>query len=119
VLALERQLRHRLLVFRECTHPFGEASHAMRRKRLGSVLFVLLLCLVVAIGFSRGWFQLSSSEDATHDQVHVDLTLDRGKFQSDAEKAVDKTRQEASKLSDSIKRGTSEGVHDKTPPAQP
>jgi len=91
----------------------------MRRKRLGSVLFVLLLCLVVAIGFSRGWFQLSSSEDATHDQVHVDLTLDRGKFQSDAEKAVDKTRQEASKLSDSIKRGTSEGVHDKTPPAQP
>jgi hypothetical protein len=51
--------------------------------------------------------------------VHVDLTLDRGKFQSDAEKAVDKTKQEASQLSDSIKHGSSEGTHDKTPPAQP
>jgi hypothetical protein len=91
----------------------------MRRTRFGSVLFVLFVCLVVAIGFSRGWFQLSSSEDATQDKVHVDLTLDRGKFQSDAEKAVDKTKQEASQLSDSIKRGNSERSHDKTPPAQP
>jgi hypothetical protein len=91
----------------------------MRRTRFTSVLFVLLVCIVVAVGFGRGWFQLSSSEDATRDQVHVDLTLDRGKFQSDAEKAVDKTKQEASQLSDSIKHGSSEGTHDKTPPAQP
>jgi len=91
----------------------------MRRTRFGSILFVLFVCLVVAIGFSRGWFQLSSTEDATRDQVHVDLTLDRRKFQSDAEKAVDKTKQEASQLSDSIKHGRSEGVHDKALPAQP
>jgi hypothetical protein len=80
----------------------------MRRPRFASVLFLLLVCAVVAIGFSRGWFQLSSSEDTTHNEIHVDLTLDRGKFQSDTEKAVDKTKQEASQLSDSIKGGSSD-----------
>jgi hypothetical protein len=38
--------------------------------------------------------------------VHVNLTLDRGKFQSDAEKAVDKTKRQVSQLKDSLKRGT-------------
>lgn len=91
----------------------------MRRPHFASVLFVLLICVVIAVGFSRGWFHLSSSEDATRDEVHVDLTLDRGKFQKDTEKAVDKTKQEASHLSDSIKHeGSSEGARDKTAPAQ-
>jgi hypothetical protein len=78
----------------------------MRRTHFGSIVFVLLVCLVVAVGYSRGWFRLASSEDNTRDEVHVDLTLDRGKFQSDAEKAVEKTKVEASQLSDSIKHKT-------------
>ena len=79
----------------------------MRRKHkhFGSVLFALLVCLIVVVGFSRGWFQLSSSEDPTRNQVHVNVTLDRGKFQSDTESAIDKTKREASQLSDSIKHG--------------
>jgi hypothetical protein len=79
----------------------------MRRTHFGSIVFVLLVCLVVAVGYSRGWFRLASSEDNTRDEVHVDLTLNRGKFQSDAEKAVEKTKAEASQLSDSIKHKTS------------
>jgi hypothetical protein len=81
---------------------------AMKRTRSGSIVFVLLVCLVLAVGYSRGWFRLASSEDNTRDEVHVDLTLDRGKFQSDAEKAVEKTKAEASQLSDSIKQKTSD-----------
>jgi hypothetical protein len=89
----------------------------MRRRNIASVLFVLLVCLIVGIGFGRGWFRVSSTEDTSRDEVHVDLTLDRGKFQGDAEKAVDKTEKEASQLSDSIKHGTSKSdgrVHDES-----
>jgi len=49
-----------------------------------SVLFVLLVG-VVALGFYRGWFALSSSHpDIGSDKVNVNLTVDRGKMQEDA-----------------------------------
>ncbi len=92
----------------------------MRRSHFGTIVFVLLICLVAGVGYSRGWFHLASSEDNTRDEVHVSLTVDRGKFRSDAEKAVDKTKQEASHLSDSIKRETSDlkqRAHDKSAPS--
>ena len=94
----------------------------MRRTHFGTIVFVLLICLVVAVGYSRGWFHVATNEDNTRDEVHVNLTVDRGKFRSDAEKAADKTRKEASKLSDSIKRGTSDlkdRAHDKSASPQP
>jgi hypothetical protein len=78
----------------------------MRGKRFGSVLFALLVCLLVVVGFAREWFRVSSSEDVTRDEVHLNLTLDRGKFQNDAEKAVDKTKRQVSQLKDSLERGT-------------
>lgn len=80
---------------------------ARRRRHFAGVLFVLLLCAVVAVGFERGWFALSTREDTSRNELHVDLTLDRTKFQNDAEKAAVRTRQEATSLSDSIQRQTS------------
>lgn len=94
----------------------------MRRKRLGSALFALLVCLIVIVGFARGWFRLSSSEDSLRNELNVNLTLDRGKFQGDAERAVDKTQNAASQLSDSIKRGASrlgDRAGEKAAPAHP
>jgi hypothetical protein len=61
----------------------------MNRKFI-TVLFVLLLC-TVAVGFYRGWFTLSSgSSDAGSNKVNVNLSLDQGKMQEDAETVKDK-----------------------------
>jgi hypothetical protein len=50
-----------------------------------SVLFVLLVC-VIAFGFYRGWFTLSSrGPGAESNKVNVNLTVDKGKMQEDAE----------------------------------
>jgi hypothetical protein len=89
----------------------------MRRTNRFGVVLVLLITLIVVIGFGRSWFQVSSTEDATRNEVHVNLTVDRGKIQNDTEKAVDKTKEEAQHVSDSIQRGASnlnERVRDKT-----
>ena len=89
----------------------------MRRKHFSTFVFVLLAGLIVAVGFSRGWFTVTSSEDSAANEVHVNLTLDRGKFQKDAEKAVEETRNRASQLSHSVKPGalpSNDPVHDRT-----
>ena len=94
----------------------------MRRRNLSTFVFVLLVGLIVAVGFSRGWFTVSTSDDSAADEVHVNLTLDRGKFQKDTEKAVEETRKGASHLSNSIKQGalpTNERAHDRTAAAPP
>jgi hypothetical protein len=89
----------------------------MRRTNRTSLVFVLFVGLIVAVGFSRGWFTVTSSEDSAANEVHVNLTVDRGKFQKDAERAVEETRNKASHLSHSIKPGASpsnDPVHDRT-----
>jgi hypothetical protein len=53
-----------------------------------TVVAVLLVLLVgvVALGFYRGWFGLSSrSPEAGSNKVNVNLTVDRDKMQEDAE----------------------------------
>ena len=53
-----------------------------------TVITVLLVLLVgvVALGFYRGWFALSSrNSEAGSNKVNVNLTLDRDKMQEDAE----------------------------------
>ncbi len=89
----------------------------MKRSKLGTFAFVLFIALIVTVGFQRGWFSVTTSEDAAANEVHVNLTLDRGKFQHDAEKAVDRTRQEATHLSNSMESEASrlnEPAHDRT-----
>jgi hypothetical protein len=62
-----------------------------------TVLFVLLVC-VVALGFYRGWFSLSShGPDAGSNKVNVNLTVDQGKMQEDAEALKHKAAEFAGK----------------------
>jgi hypothetical protein len=50
-----------------------------------SILLLLLIC-VIAVGFYRGWFTLSSpSPDTGSNKVNVNLTVDQGKMQEDAQ----------------------------------
>jgi len=55
-----------------------------------TVLFLLLVC-VVAVGFYRGWFTLSSrNPDAGDNKVNINLTVDRDKMQEDAQTVKNK-----------------------------
>ena len=62
------------------------------------VLFVVFVC-VIAVGFYRGWFSMSSrSGDAGRNKVDVNLTVDRDKIQEDAESVKKKTTELADKV---------------------
>jgi len=54
----------------------------------------MLAIVVVAVGFYRGWFVVSNpTPNAGGNKVDVNLTLDRGKMQEDAD-AVKKSTSE-------------------------
>ena len=62
------------------------------------ILIVLVVC-VVAFGFYRGWFVVSSpGPDKGGNKVNVNLTMDKGKIQEDAQ-AV---KQKATELTDKV-----------------
>lgn len=71
----------------------------MKRSSI-TVLFVLLVC-VAALGFHRGWFSLSShGPDAGSNKVNVNLTVDQGKMQEDAETLKSKAAEFAGKAAE-------------------
>jgi hypothetical protein len=53
-------------------------------------VLVLIVAGVVALGFYRGWFHLTSDKAA--DQSNVTLTVDKDKIQQDKQKAQDKVQ---------------------------
>jgi hypothetical protein len=57
------------------------------------VLVVICLAVVVAIGWSRGWFALSTSQDQRNDQVDIDLRVDRAKVRSDVSAARERAEE--------------------------
>jgi len=64
----------------------------MKRSTI-TVLLVLLVC-VVALGFYRGWFSLSSpGADKGSNKVNVNLTVDPDKMHEDAEAVKKKTKE--------------------------
>jgi hypothetical protein len=72
-------------------------------RSLIKVLAVLLICLV-AIGFYRGWFSLSTSSPNTEGKkVNVDLSVDEGKMESDVKKAEEKVKEEIKELEGKVK----------------
>ena len=68
----------------------------MRRSSFAVVVVVLLVC-VVAFGFYRGWFTLSTHPDSGSKKVDVNLTMDQ-----DAERV----KKEASDLVGKVKENT-------------
>ena len=68
-----------------------------------TIITVLLVLVVgvVAVGFYRGWFTLSSrNPDAGSNKVNVNLTLDRDKMQEDASAVQKKTTELVGKVTD-------------------
>ncbi len=60
------------------------------KKSIITILLVLLVGLV-ALGFYRGWFALSShSPDAGNNKVDLNLTIDPDKVKDDADTLKDK-----------------------------
>jgi predicted negative regulator of RcsB-dependent stress response len=70
--------------------PFIREESSMRT--LVGVI-VLLTVGVIAVGFYRGWFQVSSEREVQEQKVSTTFTVDEGKVQEDKEKlqgAVDR-----------------------------
>jgi len=60
-------------------------------KKFAMVLALLLLC-VVAFGFYRGWFSMSSSSsDSGSNKVNISLTVDPDKMKADTKMVKEKT----------------------------
>jgi len=51
-------------------------------------VIVLIVAGVVALGFYRGWFHLTSDKAA--DKSNISVTVDKHKIQQDKQKAADK-----------------------------
>ena len=63
------------------------------------ILLVVLLLCVVGIGFYRGWFSVSSPKPGTEgDKVNINLSVDKGKMKSDANKVETKVKEEINQL---------------------
>ena len=61
-------------------------------KRASILVPLLLVALIVAVGFYRGWFVLSTSSSSPgSDNANVNLAVDSGQVKSDAQAVQDKT----------------------------
>lgn len=71
--------------------------------RIISVLLVLALC-VVALGFYRGWFSMSSRpHDAQSNKIDVGLTVDPDRMKEDTRMVRDKTTELSDKAATEAK----------------
>jgi hypothetical protein len=65
---------------------------------------LVLLVGVVAVGFYRGWFTLSSrSPEAGSNKVNVNLTMDGDKMQADAQTVKDQAAELTGKVTEEVK----------------
>ena len=72
-------------------------------KKLGAVLAVLVI-LVVALGFYRGWFALSRpASDAGSNQVNINLATDPDKVRQDAQAVKDKATELTGGVTEDVK----------------
>jgi hypothetical protein len=65
---------------------------------------LLLVVIVGAVGWYRGWFTLSNPQpDAKSDKVNISVSVDEGKVKADIERAKRKINEEAKQLQDRTK----------------
>jgi hypothetical protein len=74
------------------------------RRNHFALIAVLVLCLIAALGFYRGWFTVSEHREAVSNKVDVNLKVDTDKLKNDVRNATDKTEQKASELSNKVKQ---------------
>jgi hypothetical protein len=60
------------------------------KKKFLMVLLVLVLC-GVGLGFSRGWFSLTSPRDTESNKLNLNLTVDPDKMKQDAGEVRNRT----------------------------
>src|SRR5690349_17353284 len=90
-----------------------ERNSIMRRRRLWPII---LLVIIIAVGFYRGWFALSGGREAESRKVDVHLTVDPDKAKQDA-KAV---KEAAKDLTEKAReKATDSGDQSKEDPAPP
>jgi hypothetical protein len=56
----------------------------MRNPLVRAVL--LLVVIIVAVGFLRGWFTLSSDHNTPDNKTHINFTVDSDKFKEDTQR---------------------------------
>jgi hypothetical protein len=71
------------------------------RKLLGT--FVILVLLITAIGFYRGWF--SVSKDDQPGETNVEIKIDKDKIKQDAQEATRKAKELGSDVENRIGAG--------------
>lgn len=76
----------------------------VRRTNAGLAI-IGLVCLLIGLGFYRGWFSVSEHREATSHSVNLNLRVDGDKIKHDVRTATDKTEQKASQLSNKVKQG--------------
>lgn len=82
------------------------------KRNLITVVLVLLLC-VVALGFYRGWFALSSTSPGTgSNRVNFNLTVDPDKVKADAESVKDKTMELTGNATEGVNSAVAEQPDD-------
>jgi F0F1-type ATP synthase membrane subunit b/b' len=66
-------------------------------------MLVVLAIFIVALGFYRGWFALSSPRDTESNKVNINLTVDPDKAKADAETVKDRTTELTGKVTKKAK----------------
>jgi hypothetical protein len=69
----------------------AEAVKGIDMGKLFRFLLLLAVC-VIAFGFYRGWFGVSTNRDATGGQSDVKVRIDEKKIESDTERAKEKVK---------------------------
>jgi hypothetical protein len=71
-------------------------------KKLALVMLVLVIGLI-AFGFYRDWFGLSSSRESQSNKVNVNLTVDPDKIKEDAERVKERTSEIGENLKEEVR----------------
>lgn len=79
--------------------------------RIINTLLLLVAC-VLAIGFYRGWFTITSQQDVDTRKVNINVTVDTEKVKEDTEKVKSKT----AALTHQVTGETSPSAENPTPP---
>ena len=64
---------------------------------------IVLVVAIVAVGFWRSWFVVSTHESPESEKVDINLKVDTAKIKADTRRATEKTKEEAEKISNKVK----------------